>query len=337
MMKKTGRFTALAMLLVMLLCLSGCGAEKKKIDISDGGSNSSKKETPTENATDAPTSTEAPVNEAFRFPLNADHGTKWAEVEGIKTDTDGSIVVVLVGEGAGFDGVLSMSGGSFVMPFTIKVIAGGKVYEADKNSVQTERFVAHFDLKDMPEAVCVSSTDEPDKVFSAPVQDGKVTQAPSLEYKPETKEDELPAGWRKEEEPFDWGDVAGVEKKIYDDKGRLRDYWEQKGSEQYDFRAEFHMIYTYTEGSKEVTYEENYISYKYDGTKTDVGRAIARYTMQSEDNRVELGMGWSGNIGKTSDGAAIAKPVSCDGNEYAPDGSKVKEIKKLAVETLPVE
>lgn len=335
MKKRFSSFTALVLIAAMMFVFGGCGAEKKKIDISDGG-NSSGKDKPTEQAT-SPTPTDEPVSESFRFPLNADHGTKWAEVEGIKAGSDGKIVVILVGEGAGFDGVLSMRNGSFVIPFEIKVILAGKEYTADKNTTQSERFVAHFDLTGMPDAVCISSADEPDKVFSAPVSDGKVTQAPSLEYKPEITEEALPAGWHQEEEKFDWGDVAGVEKKTYDEKGRLRDYWEQKGSEQYDFRAEFHMIYTYTEGSKEVSYEENFISYKYDGTRTDVGRAIARYTMQSEDNRVELGMGWSGNIGKAADGAAISKPVSCDGTEYDPNGSKVKDIKKLAIETLPVE
>ena len=336
MKKRLSRLTALIMIAAMLFCFGGCGAEKKKIDISDGG-DSSGKSTPAGNITEVPTATDAPAGESFRFPLNADHGTKWAEVEGIKTDSDGKIVVILVGEGAGFDGVLNMRNGSLVMPFEIKVILGGKVYTADKNTTQTERFVAHFDLTGMPDAVSVSSADEPEKVFSAPVLDGKVTQAPSLDYKPEADEDALPPGWHVEEEPFDWGDVAGVEKKTYDEKGRLRDYWEEKGSEKYDFRAEFHMIYTYTEGSKEVTYEENFVGYKYDGTKTEVGRGLSRYTMQSEDNRVELGMAWSGSLGKTSDGSEISKPVSCEGAEYGPDGNKIKDIKKLAIEILPVE
>ena len=50
--------------------------------------------------------------------------------------------------------------------------------------------------------------------------------------------------------------------------------------------------------------------------------------LRNEDNKL-----W----GKTSDGSEISKPVSCEGAEYGPDGNKIKDIKKLAIEILPVE
>ena len=61
---------------------------------------------------------------------------------------------------------------------------------------------------------------------------------------------------------------------------------------------------------------------------------ILEYTMQSPDNHVELGFGWSGTAGKAADGADIAKEAECEGTEYAPDGSVVKKISKIKVKGM---
>ena len=187
-------FKCFLIIAILVLSLVGCSTEKADVDISDGGEKNTEKSTPTEKPTEEPTSTPTstptptptpePTPVSLQFPLNADHGTAWAEVSEIKIDTDGKLVVVLVGEGAGFNGVLSFRNGSIVVPFTIMVTCGGEEYEAVGYTINMENFIGHFDLTELPDSVSIYSEEEQDKIFSAPVKDGVVEQAPSLDYKP---------------------------------------------------------------------------------------------------------------------------------------------------------
>ncbi|MBO4484392.1 MAG: hypothetical protein J5738_03280 [Lachnospiraceae bacterium] len=332
---KTGRTRKLisfAMMFVLLICLSACGTEKKKVDISDGGDDSSPVKEEQKN-TETPTPTDEPVPESLRFPLNSEHGTEWAEVESIQIGEDGKLVVVLIGEGSGFNNILQMRDGKIIIPFSAEVTVNGKTYHTDRTTLQTGKLIAHFDLGVLPDSVTFSSVDEPDKKYTASVKDGKVLQAPAL-VGDAGKGDDLPAGWRKEEEEFGWDDVVGKEVKYYDEKGRLRKVTDEKGGPVSDFRVEFFVTYTYTEGSPIVVFEQVFNEYKYNGPRVSVAHFILEYTMQSPDNHVELGFGWSGTAGKAADGADIAKEAECEGTEYAPDGSVVKKISKIKVKGM---
>lgn len=331
---KTGKchkMISFVMMFVLLICLSACGTEKKKVDISDGGDDSSP--TKEQKNTDTPSPTEEPEPESMRFPLNKDHGTSWAEVESIQIGEDGKLVIVLIGEGSGFDNILEMRNGKIIIPFAAEVTVNGKTYKTDRVTLQTGRLVAHFDISELPDSVTFSSVDEPEKKFTAPVKDGKVLQAPALAGDA-GRDGDLPAGWRKEEEEFGWDDVKGKEVKYYDEKGRLRKVTDEKGGPVSDFRVEFMVTYTYTDGSPVVEFEHIFNEYKYDGPRVSVAHFKTQYTMQSPDNRVELGCGWSGTGGKAADGADIAKEADCEGTEYASDGTVVKKIAKFKVQGM---
>ena len=170
-----------------------------------------------------------------------------------------------------------------------------------------------------PELSPVEETPTPTEAVPEPTEEPVVTEAPEKEG--------LPEGWTTEKEDFQHDDVIGFEEKTRDEKGRLRILVERKRSEEYSFALEFRLNYTYTDGSNEVLYSEEFIEYDLDWDKVlSYGSGKGVHVMESPDNMIEVFCGWVDPDQYDANGVKIKKPEGCNGDEFTATGEKVKSI-----------
>lgn len=349
-MKKTGSLFLAAVLLLALL--SGCGAERVKVDISDGGDLSGAPTAEPAGPIESSAAETAPQRDEFlwqgcRLYISyiLDDGSIPA---GTYTLSGKAVRVCLVCA----EGLLSWDDVSkFSEGFQLKG-PDGTVYEpfscswstfgsenfalSDLDKMQFKGVFPNFDIPadgDLSEYRLLVRTDEGQREFSlagVPQQAPETIPDPVLtETGPAGKEpDALPEGWYQTVERSEEGsDVDWTETITCDEKGRRREYVDVKRSEEYAFSVEFRDCYTYTEGSPVVEYTGEFFEYDLEsGALKGYGKATFSYTMRSPDNHIELWSGWSETGELDENGIMGQKLTDYGGTEYGPDGAEILEI-----------
>ena len=330
-MKTNIAWVLTGVLLLGLLC--GCGAEKARVDISDGGdlSGSGAATSGSTSGTGTTVVVTAPPHasaEPEYVTLRYGDETASVTVESVSIGDDGKLTVTLAGTGYGFNGVLPMRNGSMVIPFSADVTVNGETRSWSSASVSGGTVTFVYDVSALPQEVVVYSADRADETYTFDAVSFRVTEAaePAAE-----DPDALPEGWYRtvEHSPEDF-EVDWVETTIYDEQGRMRDFSDVKRSkegDEYEFSVAFHHTYTYTDGSPIVEFTAEFFEYDWEtGELTGYGKEGLTYTMESPDNHVELWSGWS-ETGVLDENGIMGQACSeFNGMEYGPDGTELGEL-----------
>ena len=363
---------ACLLILVLAVC-AGC-EERVTVDISDGGGTqtaetssakdeqsekeTSEEATSEENKETSEESEEASaessaeesepeeVHESFSLSYKGNDASMYVDSYYFDAEDDGNLRVVLVGTGYVFNGVIPFENNSLVVPFYAEVVIGGETYSWISVTFGGGELSFLFETKSAPEQVNVFSIEDKDnKVvvdgstvpFKEPVKEEEESSEEEEQPAEDQAAEELPAGWTKTEETSEEGsDVDWVETKIYDEKGRQRQYSDVKQSKEFEFSVAFHTYYTYTDGSSEVEVTQEF--YEYDFKTGDLygsGKVTFTYTMQNPDNYVEIFSGWSDSEETDENGLIVCVTDSYDAHEYASDGTLVFEYSGPIAETNP--
>lgn len=195
-MKKTAIILAFFLLLSLF---TGCGAERAKVDISDGGDLTATEtlgkeaETTPEIETETEPTTEEDVSGAENTPtetepeaeyvtLSYDGNTASVTVDSVCLAEDGKLAVALTGTGYTFNGILPIRNGKLVVPFGVDVEIGGTRYSWNTANFDGNIVTYFTDATELPDQIILYSNDNKDKEFT-------FDAAPFITGTPSVKED----------------------------------------------------------------------------------------------------------------------------------------------------
>ncbi len=167
MMKKTAIILAL---FLMLGLFTGCGAERVKVDISDGGDLTAAAPEETQavalpaEAEVLPEEESAPA-EAETVSLSFEGNRASVTVDSVYVGDDGKLNVVLSGVGYSFNGILPFRNGRLVVPFNVDVRIGEKTYSWNTVNFGDGTNTYLFDVGKLPEQIILYSSDNEDEQF----------------------------------------------------------------------------------------------------------------------------------------------------------------------------
>ena len=363
----------LILVLAVVLC-TGC-EERKVVDISDGGKGTvetaSDQTDETEEKIDKEVSEEASseqsdeiaeesseensepeeVHESFSLSYKGNTASMYVDSYYFDAEEDGNLRVVLTGTGYVFNGVIPFENNSLVVPFYTEVVVDEVTYSWISVTFGGEHLSFLFDIKKAPDQVSVFSIEDKDNKITV---DGSTVPYKEPEKEEEEEEEQpdedsssqpvednttedLPDGWTRSVESSEEGsDVTWTETKVYDEKGRQREYSDVKQSEAYEFSVAFYTYYTYTDGSPDVEVSQEFYEFDFKtGSLYGNGSVKFTYTMQNPDNHVEIFSGWSDSDKTDGNGLIICETDSYDAKEYASDGTLVFEYSGPIAETNP--